>query len=263
MKRVILWGVTITLCLFFVGCSSTTQEKELDKTETLGSLSYKVNSEWNKTESSDYEKTALDLPPLKYGETFVDTITYVSIDENEEALPLVVLRIRSFGTTWSNDWDAATRSDTWQTIMNGTINDVFSIGKDSIEFATYFFENDMSIADAEFTSADGGIYRGKITMIANGDETYVLCLVQKPQMSDSSKKLYESIIDNINITKYSYPEKSKPSKSSGSYSQSTPTPPKDYSSGSDWENYDSDSDGQISDSEFQDAVGDWMDEHGY
>lgn len=37
----------------------------------------------------------------------------------------------------------------------------------------------------------------------------------------------------------------------------------DYSEGSEWEEYDSDSDGQISDSEFQDATDDYMTENGY
>lgn len=50
------------------------------------------------------------------------------------------------------------------------------------------------------------------------------------------------------------------SSSSGSGSSSNNN---DYSPGSEWENYDSDSDGQINDQEFQDAVGDYMDQHGY
>lgn len=47
-----------------------------------------------------------------------------------------------------------------------------------------------------------------------------------------------------------------PSSGSKSYSKK-----KDYSAGSDWEKYDSDSDGRINDKEFQDATGDYIDKY--
>lgn len=49
--------------------------------------------------------------------------------------------------------------------------------------------------------------------------------------------------------------------SSTSNSSSSSNTKKDYSEGSEWEKYDSDKDGRISDDEFQDATGDYIDEY--
>jgi hypothetical protein len=265
MKKIVLGVLVITLCTAIVGCSMFNSDIKLDTTETIGSLTYKVNSEWSKSESSNYEGERLFLLDADYGESFGDTITYAPLDENGMAMPLVVLRIRIAWVNWSNDWDKSIRLEVWQKIINDLNDSVVPIEEDSIKYGTYFYENDMVTANIEFTNPDdSSIYRGEITIIANGDETYVIAMLQNNKMSDSSRKLYESVIQSIDIEKYPYSAPSLSSSSGwGSSSSSSGSSSRDYSAGSEWEEYDSNRDGKISDSEFQDAVGDFMDEYGY
>ena len=130
-------------------------------------------------------------------------------------------------------------------------------------------EEHLGLEDIQITGNDalsfsgtmsGVEMEGKIDMLySSKTDKYLLIFIMHKYGSDYDYcKDLDGIVTSVTVNGETGPYNEP---LPDSYNNDSTNDDKDYQSGSDWEKYDKDGDGKISDQEFQDATGDYIDDY--